>query len=139
LGVLVSVTTQPREGSACDRLSVGVMVNVAADGFEGLPDRAFLEAEILQGRESVGPRHRRLGHRLGAVGGAVTMIEAEAGDGVAFDDETTLVLGSMVGATQRDEAPRIVRAALFSAIEMVNLDERRVGAPGHGTTAAVAA
>jgi hypothetical protein len=115
LGVLVSVTAKRSEGGARDRLSVGVTIEVAADDFEGLPDRAFLEAEVLQGREGVGPGHRRLGHRRGAVGGAVAMIEAEPGDGVAFDDETTVVLGSMVGTTQSDQAPRIMRAALFSS------------------------
>jgi hypothetical protein len=130
---------QAAQAGPDDRLRVGGAIELGPHRLEGIADRPLLETQILQGREGIGPRHRGLGRRDGPIGGAIAVIEAEAADRVALDDQAAVVLGGMVGRAQRDQPLRIVRAAFATTIQMVHLDERRMGAARYGTTATVAA
>ena len=73
-----------------------------------------------------------------AVEGAVRVPKGEALGGCSFDAQAAAVKRSMMSGAKREEVVELFGAAFGTEIQMMDVDEDRVPAPGHSTASAVA-
>jgi hypothetical protein len=79
------------------------------------------------------PRHEGI-----AVGSAVRMPEAERASALAVDEQLAAMGGSVVSRAQGQKIGRLVATAFGARLDMVHVDERRVGAARHRASVSIA-
>jgi hypothetical protein len=78
-------------------------------------------------------RHERI-----AVGSAIGMPEAERAIALEVDEQLAPMGGSMMSRAQGREIGRLVATAFGTRLDMVHVDEGRVGAARHGASMSIA-
>jgi hypothetical protein len=123
---------QPAQGLAELVLEAGASkARVCAQVREHRPDLAFFEPEVPQGREELGLGVERLGLDDAAVHAAIGMAKDNAAGGVLLDQQGSAVRCPMMAATNGEDIPELVAAALGAQLDVMQIEKGRVSAARH--------
>lgn len=154
MNIVVSLVTHtldgPRARSSCwnqdcqcsthqtGRISF-LSANSHADSFERITHRSFTEAQAVQCLEGALVLGHGLRLELLTVARAIGMAKPKPGRDFSVDSQLPAVHRPMVRGTQYDQIVLVVRSALGTRFEVMQVDEAMVTAAGHDAATVVAA
>jgi hypothetical protein len=123
---------QPAQGLAEVVLEAGASkARLCPQLREHHPDLAFFEAEVAQGREEFGLGVERLGLDDVAVDAAIGMAKDDAAVGSLLDEQRSAMRCAMMAATNGEDIPELVAAALGAQLDVMQIEKRRISAARH--------